>query len=227
MPASARGRRRVPVAHDQAHVLATGRRRRARRGDLKEHAILATAERLLGERPLAAISVDELARAAGITRPTFYFYFDSRESVLRTLAAGVAQRMYEATSSWLRRTDEPPLAAIRRCVAANLTVWRECGPVLRATVRARESDPAMAAFWDDLAGRFAGAVAAQIERERAAGVAPPGPPGATDLARLLVAMTERVNYDASLAEPSVRADRAFVDALSTIWLRSIYAPAPA
>ena len=39
-------------------------------GDDRELAILATAERLLAERPLAAISVDDLARGAGISRPT-------------------------------------------------------------------------------------------------------------------------------------------------------------
>jgi TetR/AcrR family transcriptional regulator, ethionamide resistance regulator len=221
MAVPGRARRRAPGA--PTPTLPAGGRRRATRGDVKEQAILATAEQLLRQRPLSAITVDELARGAGITRPTFYFYFDSREAVLRSLAAGVAQRMYEATTSWLRRTDEAPLAAIRRSVAANLEVWREHGPVLRAMVRARESDPVMAAFWEDLASRFAGAVAAQIERERAAGLAPPGPPAA-DLARMLVAMTERVNYDGSLTQHSARSERAFVDTLSTILLRSIYGP---
>ena len=42
-------------------------------GDDRELAILSTAERLLAERPRSAISVDDLARGAGISRPTFYF----------------------------------------------------------------------------------------------------------------------------------------------------------
>lgn len=50
-----------------------------------ERAILATAQRLIEQRPLADISVDDLAKGAGICRPTFYFYFASKDAVLLTL----------------------------------------------------------------------------------------------------------------------------------------------
>src|SRR4029077_19443864 len=62
-----------------------GRRSSRPSGDDREQAILATAERLLEERALADISVDDLAKGAGISRPTFYFYFPSKEAVLLTL----------------------------------------------------------------------------------------------------------------------------------------------
>ena len=62
-----------------------GRRSARPSGDDREQAILATAERLLEERSLADISVDDLAKGAGISRPTFYFYFPSKEAVLLTL----------------------------------------------------------------------------------------------------------------------------------------------
>ncbi len=61
------------------------RRRTPRKGDLTEQAILDTAARLLAERPLSEIGIDELARGAGISRSSFYFYFASREALLRTL----------------------------------------------------------------------------------------------------------------------------------------------
>ncbi len=48
-----------------------------------------TAERLLEERSLSEISVDDLAKGAGISRPTFYFYFPSKEAVLLTLVERV------------------------------------------------------------------------------------------------------------------------------------------
>src|SRR6476620_7621514 len=62
-----------------------GRRAPRVTGDERERAILETFERLLGERPLHEISVDDLARGAGISRPTFYFYFASKQAVLLTL----------------------------------------------------------------------------------------------------------------------------------------------
>ena len=62
-----------------------GRRSSHHSGDDREQAILATAERLLQERPLADFSVDDLAKGAGISRPTFYFYFQSKNAVLLSL----------------------------------------------------------------------------------------------------------------------------------------------
>jgi len=55
-------------------------------GESRELAILATAERLLSERPLAEISIDDLAQGAGISRSGFLFYFQSKEAVLLALA---------------------------------------------------------------------------------------------------------------------------------------------
>ncbi len=40
---------------------------------------------MLGEKSYADISVDDLARGAGLSRPTFYFYFPSKEAVLLAL----------------------------------------------------------------------------------------------------------------------------------------------
>src|SRR5689334_6187346 len=64
---------------------ARGRRATRASGDDRERAILDTAERLLEERPLSEISVDDLARGAGISRPTFYFYFPSKDAVVLTI----------------------------------------------------------------------------------------------------------------------------------------------
>src|SRR6516165_6636836 len=70
---------------------ARGRRVKHPSGEDRERAILATADALLAERPLKDISVDDLARGAGISRPTFYFYFPSKESVALSLLDRVAE----------------------------------------------------------------------------------------------------------------------------------------
>src|SRR3954454_20950954 len=126
----------------------TARRRTARKGDQTEQAILDTAERLLAERPLASIGIDELAGGAGISRPSFYFYFESREAVLRTLAERITDALYRSSEAWLRRSDESPEAAIRRTLEANLALWREHSAILRATLQARETDPQLRRLWD-------------------------------------------------------------------------------
>jgi hypothetical protein len=56
-------------------------------------------------------------------------------------------------------------------------------------------------------------------------VAPAAPPAPRELAVLLVGMNERAFYDASRRPPSKARDRALVDALATVWLRTVYGAA--
>src|SRR3954469_14977254 len=82
----------MPALRGSRAPAARGRRSPRPSGDDREAAILATAERLLDDRPLSAISVDDLARGAGISRPTFYFYFRSKDAVLLSLLDRVIAR---------------------------------------------------------------------------------------------------------------------------------------
>jgi AcrR family transcriptional regulator len=205
----------------------TTRRRPLRKGDRAEQAILDTAERLLRDRPLASIGIDELAAGAGISRPSFYFYFQSREAVLRTLAERITDELYRSSGAWLRRSDESPEDAIRRTVEANLAVWRQHGSILRATLQARDSDPELRRLWDSVARRFLKATATQIEHERAAGLAPPGPPDTAALAAVLVGMNVQAFHEASRRRRPAAPDQELVDTLTTVWLRAVYGAAPA
>jgi TetR/AcrR family transcriptional regulator, ethionamide resistance regulator len=197
------------------------RRRTPRKGDLTEQAILDTAERLLAERPLSEIPIDELARGAGISRPSFYFYFESREAILRALSERMSEELYSSSRVWLRRVHESTADAIRRALEANVVLWREHGPVLRATLQASERDPEMRRFWDDVWRRFVDATAEQIERERAAGLAP-STPAARSLASVLITMNHQSFYQASLSRHPAKTYRELVDVLVTVWLRSVY-----
>ena len=60
--------------------------------------------RLLEERSIAEISVDDLAKGAGISRPTFYFYFPSKDAVLFTLFERVIR---EADAAFEQHTESP------------------------------------------------------------------------------------------------------------------------
>src|SRR4051812_13021428 len=75
-------------------------------GDDRELAILKTAEKLLEDRLLSEISVDDLAKGAGISRPTFYFYFSSKDAVVLTLIDRVVQQVERV----LEELDENPPA---------------------------------------------------------------------------------------------------------------------
>jgi AcrR family transcriptional regulator len=200
----------------------SGRRRGPSKGDLKEAAILACAWELLAHKPVADITVEELARGAGISRPTFYFYFESREAVIRALAANVADGLLTTVAGVSEPTRETPTEVTRRVVAAYLDRWEREGQVLRAMVPLYESDPEHRAFWDGITGRITDALAATITAERQAGRALPAPPDARDLAQALMAMLWRSGYELSLQTTTAAARRRRIDTLTAACVRSIY-----
>jgi TetR/AcrR family transcriptional regulator, ethionamide resistance regulator len=204
------------------HGVLSSSRRGPSKGDLKERAILATCARLLGEKPLREIGVDELAAGAGISRPSFYFYFESKNAVLRALVEQLADEMYAEAESWLEREDDSPEVTLSRSIGAAAEQWREHGPVLRAAVQTWGSVPELRVFWEDIVRRFVEQSAARISDERAAGAAPPGPDPEA-LAKALIWMNERCFYTSSLGtDPSLSEDE-LVPTLTAVWLRSIFA----
>jgi TetR/AcrR family transcriptional regulator, ethionamide resistance regulator len=206
---------------------ASGRGRRATRasGDDRERAILETTERLLEERPLSEISVDDLAKGAGISRPTFYFYFPSKDAVVlaiidRLVAAAAGSR--EQALKTLAAGD--PRAGLRQALEDLYSAFRSRRAVTLAAAELRMTNPEARELWAEVMEGWVADVAAVIEAERARGVAPPGEP-ARDVAIALVQMNERAQYATFADEsPSIEQDRV-LDVLVEIWLRAIYGTA--
>ena len=205
---------------------ATGRRMRraAEPGGNIEQAVCDALERLLATRKLADLSVAEILREAGTSRGSFYFYFASKNAVLAALAERVNDEVFEATQTWLHRDEgQPPEPALRAAMQGALALWRAHAPVIRAMVESWRSDPELDAAWRRLIGRFTSSAAEQIDRERAAGIAPPGPDSGA-LGAMLTWTTERCLYLAvSDGEPAFADDEALVATLTHVWWRAIYA----
>ncbi|MFI5708438.1 TetR/AcrR family transcriptional regulator [Kribbella sp. NPDC051620] len=79
--------------------------REARRESARA-AVLAAAWELVREDGLAALSLRELARRAGITTPTVYAYFESKNAILDAMFAGAAQAFLDLKAG-LPVTDDP------------------------------------------------------------------------------------------------------------------------
>jgi len=200
---------------------ARGRRAARPSGDDREGAILATAERLLGERPLSEISPDDLARGAGISRPTFYFYFPSKDAVLLALLDRVVT---EADAALERVPDDlasDPAGYWRRCIAAFHETFRAHRPVALACAAARVTNPEVRELWARVMESWTLLVAEAVECERRRGAAPPGV-AARDLAVVLNSMNERVLYATFAQDGPVVAEADVVDVLLAVWLNAIY-----
>lgn len=201
-------------------------RRRARRsaapGDI-EQAVCDATERLLESRLFAELSVAEVIAEAGVSRASFYFYFASKYDLLASVSARAIDEVYDVTAPWLERGDEPPREVLETAIRGAVGGWRRHGPVLRAIVDASSSSPAIDQTWRRLMSRFIDGAAAQIERERAAGVAPAGGADARTLAAALTWMTERSLYLlVSGGEPRFDDERRLVETLTSVWWQAIY-----
>ena len=199
---------------------ARSRRQSQTKGDRREDAILDAVGALLASRSIDAVTVDDIARSAGLSRSSFYFYFESRDAAVLALAARVGGELQDLFSANTAELTGPE--SIRRLCHQYLTRWRRVGHILRAMDARYGTDPLLHEHWDQLTATIRGRIAALIEHERASGLAVPGPSSAADLTRILVAMAWRVGFEASLRPPSEVADAKVADAMATVWIRAVY-----
>lgn len=107
------------------------------------------AARALVEEEGAAVPMERIAEAAGLSRRAVYDHFPSRTELLVGLAAYVDERgrlSERAASVWGSSTA---LEAMDGFVALNASYTPEIDAIARAFERARDVDPAAAAAWDD------------------------------------------------------------------------------
>ena len=197
-----------------------GRRSTRPSGDDRELAILSTAERLLQERPIADISVDDLAKGAGLSRPTFYFYFPSKDAVLLTLFERV---IVEADSALETMAANPP-ADIKTLWRIGINLFVETFGAHRAVSLAADAartNKDLRDLWSRFMQKWVGHITAVIEAERARGAAPVTLP-AHDLSAALNLLNEKVMLSSFADErPSVPSEQ-LLETLVHIWVSSIY-----
>jgi AcrR family transcriptional regulator len=198
-----------------------GRRSVRPSGDDREQAILATAERLLEKSSFAGISVDDLAKGAGLSRPTFYFYFKSKEAVVLSLLEPVIARADAEFDGAVQRLPADPRRVWRNGIKAFFTAFSSHRPLARAATEALATSSELRSVWSGFMQKWIDQTAAMITAERERGAAPDTIP-AVDLATSLNQMNERTMMAALSADaPAVDEDRV-VDTLTHIWVSSIY-----
>lgn len=203
------------------------RARRVRRasGDDREAAILATFEAQLEQRPLHEISIDDIARGAGISRPTFYFYFPSKDAVLLSLIDRMVQEARAGRDDALQQIARDPASGWRVAIEAFYATFRAHRAVTLAAADARVQSPEVREVWSQIMEALVADTALAIEAERTRGAAPAGLP-ARELAVALNWMNERVLHTSFAGHAPTLAEERVVEVLLNVWLSAIYgAPA--
>jgi AcrR family transcriptional regulator len=202
----------------------SGRGRRSTRpsGDDREAAILATAERLMEDKKFADISVDDLAKGAGLSRPTFYFYFPSKDAVLLTLLDRVMVEANSRLASFAPELATDRIASLRAGINAFFATFAAHPAVCTAAVEAKAGSPEVRGLWADFMQRSIDHTTGVIQAERLKGGAPDTIP-AEQLSTALNLMNEAVMTSSIVGnQPSLPGNR-LLDTLVHIWSTSIYA----
>jgi AcrR family transcriptional regulator len=85
-----------------------------RGGRLGREAWVAAAFRLLGRRGIAAVGVEPLAKALGVTKGSFYWHFKDRRALLEALLAYWEERETSAIIADVEAVPGPPADQLRR-----------------------------------------------------------------------------------------------------------------
>lgn len=200
---------------------ARGRRSARPSGEDRESAILATLEGLLTERAFSDVSVDDLAKGAGLSRPTFYFYFPSKDAVLLTLLDRVMVEANSRLASFASALSADRDASLRAGIDAFFSTFAAHPAVSAAAAEVRATSPEARQLWADFMQRSIDHTTGVIDAAREAGEAPRTLPS-QDLATALNLMNEAVMTSSIVGyEPSMPADR-ILDTLVHIWRSTIY-----
>jgi AcrR family transcriptional regulator len=188
-----------------------------------EVAILEATERLLETIPFRDLSVAQIIKEAGISRASFYHYFSSKFAVITSLMAVVMAQMAEVVSVYVDRKDEvPPREALRESIINGARLWDDHRMVLRAVHEHWNAVPELREMWLRVNEGFKVGIAAEIERERASGMAPKGVPS-RQLASMLVWSSGQLMFLAGLGvDEDLPSEKALIEPLASMWLGAIF-----
>lgn len=164
--------------------------RQERREEIEQRLLDAT-ERLMGDgASFTELSVDRLATEAGMSRASFYIYFEDKGHLLRRLAGRVFGELASGAERWWSVAHRLDPDDVRAAMAAIVASYRGHQPLLIALSEMAGYDPLVAATYRELLTEISGRVAQVIEDGQADGSIRRSLP-ATATASALTWMVER------------------------------------
>lgn len=98
-----------------------------------ERDLLAATDRLMADgASFTELSVDRLATEAGISRASFYIYFEDKGHLLRRLATQVFGELAEAAGRWWQVADRRDPSDVHAAMSGIIASYRRHQPVLVA-----------------------------------------------------------------------------------------------
>ncbi|OBH86241.1 TetR/AcrR family transcriptional regulator [Mycobacterium scrofulaceum] len=165
-------------------------RRQQRRAQIERRLLDATERLMRDGASFTELSVDRLSGEAGISRASFYIYFEDKGHLLRRLANQVFADLADSADRWWRVAGRHDPGDVRAAMDGIIASYRRHQPVLVALNEMAGYDPLVAATYRNLLTAVAGRMTRVIEDGQADGSIRPELPAATT-ASALTWMVER------------------------------------
>jgi AcrR family transcriptional regulator len=111
---------------------------RQRKHEVVRQALSGAAEELFRSRGFEGTTVQQIAQAAGVSRRTFFRYYESKEDVVVERSDRSGERLYAELAG--RPREEPPLLAIRNALRPAIQAATEDGGFTRWLIRVLRED---------------------------------------------------------------------------------------
>ena len=183
--------------------------KRQERREQIERQLLDATERLMGAgASFTELSVDRLATEAGISRASFYIYFEDKGDLLRRLTGQVFGDLSDGAARWWSVAQRRDPADARAAMTAIIASYRLHQPLLVALNEMSAYDPLVGATYTEILAGISARVAAIIVQGQADGSIRrelPPDPTATSLTWMVERSCQQnlpgrpASYDAELA----------------------------
>jgi len=166
------------------------------------------------------LSVERLIRAGGVSRATFYAYFQDKGDLLRGMAQDVANEISEAGEAWWSLPESLAKDDLREGLRPAVDAYLRHKILLRAVAETAAYDERVREAYEALMAEATRRLAAHVRKEQRAGIAHPGlEPVRT--ATWLIWMFERGLYQVVSLAPE-KAVKGWIDSVTEIVWRTVY-----
>jgi AcrR family transcriptional regulator len=195
-----------------------GRAGRRERRDQARARLVAHALELAEAAPFRDLTVDQIARGAGLSRSAFYLHFRDKHDLLLAAVEEVATELYRMAERWWHG-EGPPAERVRLAIEGVVSVYAEHAGVLRVAIEVSTYDEEVGRAWRAIVERFIEAGADHIRSEQARGLISPALDAAAT-AEGLVWMVER--YCNIYLGGGERTAEGVVAAQVPVWTAALY-----
>lgn len=200
-------------------------RKRELRGDIRQKELLeALRESLESGVSFADLSVEELSGRAGLSRPSFYFYFESKQQALMAALGEVREAMASSADIFFHGSSPDPMQEIEDAVAGVVQVWRENQSLMRALVEAAANDKEVWKGLTEFIEAFVEPTASRIMQIWKAQGRPLPESAAREICTILLWSNERNFYRAAVSEFSDAQWDSLKRTITSIWTSAIQHP---